>query len=131
MPTPKLTRSAPVLLVKDVVRAAAHWGDQLGFSEQSMWGQPPNFCMVSRDDLTVMLAQVGPGVEVRPHWTVLSKMWSAYFWVDDAEALYHELIERGATIDWHLSLKDYGVKEFGIQDADGHDIAFGQIIEAD
>jgi uncharacterized glyoxalase superfamily protein PhnB len=128
MTTARLTSSAPVLLVKDAVQAAAHWREKLGFTDQEMYGHPPDFCMVRRDGLTVMLAQVGPGVEIRPHWTVVEKMWSAYFWVDDAEALYNELIERGATIDWTLGVKAYGVKEFGIQDIDGHDIAFGQIL---
>lgn len=124
----KLTGTAPVLLVKDVVQAAAHWGEKLGFTEQDMFGSPPDFCMVRRDGLTLMLAQVGRGVAVRPHWTVVNKLWSAYFWVDDVDSLYAELIERGATIDWTLGVKPYGVKEFGIQDADGHDIAFGQVL---
>jgi uncharacterized glyoxalase superfamily protein PhnB len=124
----KLTRSAPVLLVKDVIQAAAYWGEKLGFSEQDMHGHPPHFCMATRDGLTVMLAKVGAGVEIRPHWTVVEKLWSAYFWVDDAEALYKEMIERGASIDWTLYTTPYGVKEFGIQDLDGHDIAFGQIL---
>jgi uncharacterized glyoxalase superfamily protein PhnB len=128
MPIAKLTASAPVLLVKDVIQAAAHWGEKLGFSDQSLHNHPPDFCMASRDGLTIMLAQVGPGVAIRPHWTVVGKLWSAYFWVDDAEVLYKEMIERGATIDWGLSIKPYGVKEFGIQDIDGHDIAFGQIL---
>ena len=128
MSTAKLTRSAPVLLVKDVIQAAAHWGEKLGFADQELFNHPPDFCMVRRDQLTVMLAQVGPGVAIRPHWTVVGKLWSAYFWVDDAEALYKEFIERGATIDWGLPMKPYGVKEFGIQDLDGHDIAFGQIV---
>lgn len=126
--TAVLTGHAPVLLVKDVVQAAAHWGEKLGFVEQEMFNHPPDFCMVQRDQLTVMLAQVGPGVDIRPHWTVVGKMWSIYFWVDDVDALYAEFIQRGATIDWGLSMKPYGVKEFGIQDADGHDIAFGQIL---
>jgi hypothetical protein len=72
--TARLTGTAPVLLVKDVVKAAAHWGEKLGFSNQEMFGSPPNFCMARRDDLTIMLAQVGHGVDVRPHWTVVGKL---------------------------------------------------------
>ncbi len=34
----------------------------------------------------------------------------------------------GATIDYELGMKPYGVKEFGINDPDGYDIAFGQIM---
>jgi hypothetical protein len=53
---------------------------------------------------------------------------SVYFWVDDVEAMYSELRERGAKIDYELSDKPYGCREFAIQDLDGHDIAFGQCI---
>ena len=53
-------------------------------------------------------------------------MWNIYFWVEDAEAFYEELKDLGATIDYELGDKDYGCREFGIQDLDGYDIAFGQ-----
>jgi hypothetical protein len=42
--------------------------------------------------------------------------------------LHAEFVKRGAQIDYGLGVKDYGIKEFGIQDLDGHDIAFGQRI---
>ena len=35
----------------------------------------------------------------------------------------------GATIDYEPRIEEYGVKEFGIQDLDGYDIAFGQDLE--
>ena len=46
--------------------------------------------------------------------------------VADAEAIFVEIKERGATIDYELCVQEYGVKEFGVQDLDGYDIAFGQ-----
>ena len=55
-------------------------------------------------------------------------MWDAYFWVDDAEAIYAEFQASGANIDYSLYVAPHGVKEFGIQDLDDHDIAFGQVI---
>ena len=56
-------------------------------------------------------------------------MWNVYFWVDDAAKIYEEMKQSGAIIDYHLEEKDYGCLEFGIQDLDGYDIAFGQILE--
>jgi hypothetical protein len=56
-------------------------------------------------------------------------MWDIYFWVDDVDAIYEELRERGAIIDYHLGVKPYGVKEFGVQDVDDHDIGFGQVLD--
>lgn len=120
---------APVLLVRDVVGAADYYRDKLGFSYDRFWGEPANFCMVRRSGLTVMLSQVSPHTKIVSHWQVVDKMWDAYFWVDDIDALYAEYQQSGAKIDYSLHQKPYGVKEFGIQDLDGHDIAFGQVVE--
>ena len=126
--TPKLIGSAPVLLVADVVKAANYYRDQLGFAYDRFWGEPPNFCMVQRDGFIVMLAQACAGTPLTPHWKIVHQMWNAYFWCDAVEALHAEFVKRGAKIDYGLSHKPYGIKEFGIQDLDGHDIAFGQKI---
>jgi len=49
--------------------------------------------------------------------------------VDDVDALYAELQASGAIIDYTLYVTPWGTKEFGVQDLDGHDIAFGQILK--
>jgi hypothetical protein len=93
-----------------------------------MWGDPPDFCMVARDGHTVMLSQAPADAALVPNWRVVDKMWDIYFWVDDVDAIYEEFQQRGAIIDYSLGIKPYGVKEFGVQDVDDHDIAFGQIM---
>lgn len=125
----KFQRVAPVLLVRDVITAADYYRDKLGFAYDQLWGEPPNFCMVQRDGLTVMLSQVQAGTKITLNWQVVDKMWDAYFWVDDVESVYEEYQKSGAIIDYSLHLKPYGVKEFGVQDLDGHDIAIGELIE--
>ncbi|MBA3867643.1 MAG: bleomycin resistance protein [Anaerolineae bacterium] len=124
----KITDSAPVLLVKDVVKSAAYWRDKLGFTEQSLFGQPTNFAIIRRDSFTVMLAQVEPEQTFVSNYHVVEKMWDVYFWVDDADAIYAEFQASGAMIDYSLYIAPHGVKEFGVQDLDDHDIAFGQVI---
>ena len=124
----KILSVAPVLLVRDVVKSANYYRDKLGFSYDRLWGDPPNFCMVRRDGLTVMLSEAPKEAEITPNWRVVEKMWNVYFWVEDVEALYTEYKQNGAKIDYKLGLKAYGVKEFGVQDPDGHDIAFGQLV---
>jgi len=122
----KLTEVAPVLLVADVVKASEHYRDKLGFEDVDLFGEPPNFAILRRDGLAVMLAQKGRGVKHLPNWRVVDKTVNIYFWVDDAEALYAELQQRGATIDYTIYTTPWGTREFGVQDADDHDIAFGQ-----
>lgn len=125
----KITASAPVLIVKDVVKSADYFRDKLGFTQVEFYGEPPDFCMTSRDNYTVMLAQVDdPKTVVVPNWKIVEKMWNIYFWVDDVDAIYTEFQASGAIIDYSLHTKSYGVREFGVQDLDDHDIAFGQII---
>ncbi|MCR9123624.1 MAG: bleomycin resistance protein [Phyllobacteriaceae bacterium] len=124
----KLTDQAPVLLVRDVVKSAAYWRDCLGFKER-LWGDPPGFAICRRDACFIMLSQAPEGHEIVPNWKIVDKMWNAYFWVDDARAIYAEFQASGARIDYSLYEAPYGVLEFGIQDLDGHDIAFGQDLD--
>lgn len=124
----KLTGTASVLLVKDVVRAAEYYRDRLGFSYERFWGHPPDFVILRRDGLSLMLHQPRPGLAIVPHWKVSPGMWNVYFWVDDVDELYADYTSKGATIDYGLGNKPYGIREFGIQDLDGYDIGFGQPI---
>jgi len=123
-----ITSSAPVLLVRDVVKAAEYYRDKLGFTYDRFWNEPPSFVILHRDNCAVMLQRVEDPTKVVPNWTIVSNMWDIYFWVDDVDAMYAEMGERGATIDYTLCTQPYGCREFGVQDLDGHDIAFGQII---
>jgi hypothetical protein len=124
----KITASAPILLVKDIMQSAAYFRDKLGFTDQNLYGSPTNFAIIRRDGIAVMLAQLGVGQSVKPYWQVVDKMWNIYFWVDDADALYAEFGKSGAIIDYTIYNTPWGVREFGVQDLDDHDIAFGQII---
>lgn len=125
---PALIASAPVLLVRDVVASADYFRDAVGFSYDKFYGEPPDFCIPQRDGHYLMLAQVEARVQPPPFWRIRDKMWNAYFWVDDADALCAELSGRGAKIDYGPCTQPYGVREFGIQDLDDHDIGFGQVL---
>jgi len=124
----KLTSCATVLLVRDVVAGAHHYRDRLGFSFARFWGEPPHFVILERDNCRLMLQRAPDHHVVVPHWKIVAGLWNAYFWVDDADALFAEFKRRGARIDYEIHDKPYGIREFGIQDLDGHDIGFGSPI---
>lgn len=124
----KLTASSPVLVVRDVVAAANHYRDAMGFTYDRFWGHPPNFVILKRDGMFVMLHQAKDPKHIVPHWKVAEKLWNIYFWVSDVDALHSEFVARGATIDYGPCNQPYGCREFGTQDLDGHDIGFGQVI---
>lgn len=124
--TAKILQQAPVLFAADLPASVAYWRDKVGFKVLGVWGEPPDFAILARDEVHVMLSQAPAGHEVVPYWRVKDKLWNAYFWVDDAAALFEELKGRGAAIDYELCEQPYGVLEFGIQDLDDQDIGFGQ-----
>ena len=125
----KIVGSAPILLVRDVVASANYYRDKVGFSYHRFWGEPPCFCILWRDSFHLMLSEVAEPAAIVPHYRNVENMWNVYFWVDDADALYQELKERGAAIDYELCDQPYGCREFGIRDLDDYDIAFGQDLE--
>ena len=121
----KVTAVAPVLLVRDVVASAEYFRDCVGF-EFELHNEPADFAICWRDQARLMLAQCDEPTP--PHWKVVDKTWNVYFWEDNADEIYEELIAKGAKIDYSIHNKPYGVREFGIQDLDDHDIAFGQVL---
>ncbi len=125
----RILRVAPVLLVRDLGASVAFWRDRAGFETERVFGDPPTFAMPTRGGVTVMLAQAPAGSEPPlPNWKVAGATNQMYLWTDDAASLYEELRGRGAPIDFTLYDTPWGTREFGIQDPDEHDIAFGQIL---
>jgi catechol 2,3-dioxygenase-like lactoylglutathione lyase family enzyme len=120
-----LTGISPVLLVADLERSVAYFVERLGFHCQ-VQGDPPNFATADRDAATILLALADQPERLVPYWRIVDKMWNAYIRVDDVDAIYAEVQERGAGIDYTIYDAPYGFREFGVQDPDGHDIAFGQ-----
>jgi uncharacterized glyoxalase superfamily protein PhnB len=124
---PQITASAPVLLVRDVGASAKYYQECVGFTGSHFYGEPPSFCILEWGGFYLMLAQADAD-KIIPFWKVRDKTCNAYFWVDDADALYAEMKASGAKMDYGPCTQPYGVREFGIQDLDGHDVSFGQIL---
>jgi len=121
------TGIAPVLLVGDIAASIAYWRDKVGF-EAETFPQAPLFAILKRGAARIMLQQAEAGAQIVPNWRLSEKTSDVFVWVDDARALYEELVKRGAFIDWELYRAPYGAWEFGIQDLDDHDIAFAQLL---
>src|SRR5690606_15907251 len=104
---PRILASAPVLLVKDVVHSANWYRDKLGFIITGLYGEPPNFAILHRDEHYIMFSHA-PAKDIKPNWKIVDKTWNVYFWVQDVETLYRQFIDSGATIDYTLHTKPYG-----------------------
>lgn len=126
----KLLCSAPYFPVADVAASARHYQDTLGFSLKYSAGSPPQFAIVHRDGLAIMLRLVPEPARIRPNESQ-GGTWDAFFWVDDAAALHAELAGRGAQVVYGpLVQESYGMLEFAVRDGDGHVLGFGQSLPA-
>jgi uncharacterized glyoxalase superfamily protein PhnB len=126
----RLTGHATVLLVDDVRRAADYYRDRLGFEIGFYEANPEHYAQAKRDACYVHFAHF-EGATPRPNCReVPPDMFDAYFWVDDVDALYRELVERGAEPHGPPALQEYGFHEFRVTDAHGYVLAFGRAARA-
>ena len=51
----KFVQSATTLEVKDIKASEAFYREKLGFRPGLFFGEPPTFCIISRDDVTIFL----------------------------------------------------------------------------
>jgi predicted enzyme related to lactoylglutathione lyase len=113
---------APYFIVDDVVATANFYRDKLGFSYDRFWGDPPMFCMVGRNGITIMLSrQKG----VHPNG---ADSWDAYLWIDDADSLRNEFVAKGVKIVRELCDQEYDMRDFDILDCNGYRLCFGHHI---
>lgn len=117
-------QAAPVLLVNDVVKAAAYYTDKLGFTVERFWGEPPTFTIAERDGVSIMLNQVDAGDSFRPNGDYDGRF-SVYLYVDDADALHAEFAAKGADIVCPPEDQPYKMREFQVRDLDGHVLGCG------
>ena len=120
-----IEQATPVLLCSDIERTAAWLRDALGF-ETEQHGEPANFLIGKRDGQRIMYALTEQ--RIVPNWQIVENMWNVYLRTPDVDAMYAEMAERGTAIDYTICNQPWGMREFGVQDPDGHDIGFGQPI---
>lgn len=113
-------RAMPVLQVRDVTASAAFY-EKLGFANHGFWGDPPDFAIVQRGEVTLALDKSeGGGAIPSNQW------WAAYVYVDDVDALHEEFAGLGLESLSEPCDEVYGCRDFDVVDPDDHRIAFGQ-----
>ena len=130
-PATQLLRSAPYFPVADIEQSAAHYEGVLGFRREYIAGTPPQFAIMSRDGLAIMLRLVPAPDRISPN-EKQGGTWDAFFWVRNARALYAELRANGADIVYGPILQEaYQMEEFAVRDYDGYVLGFGQPLPKD
>jgi predicted enzyme related to lactoylglutathione lyase len=122
----QIVRSAPYFPVPDVAAAASHYETVLGFSREYVADDPPQFAIMSRDGFPIMLRLVSGSTPVVPNERQ-GGSWDVFFWINDAQSLYEELVANGADIVYGPVIRaEYQMKELAVRDRDGYILGFGQ-----
>ena len=115
-----LTGMQPVLAVDDLSADVRYYVNQLGFSLDWTWGEPPVRAGLVRDGFELQLVsdrRFAPSCPSR-----------IYFLVRDVDAYYTECVERGVEIDLPLEDRSFGMRDFRVVDPSGNVLAFGQAL---
>ena len=108
-------QSAPLLLVPDVAATASFYRGVLGFKSDP-GAETPEYTVVWRDNAAVHLTN-GEGTPTGVR---------IFFWVKDVNALYEEVLKRGAAIAVPIQTRPYGIRDFSLRDPNGVVVVLGQ-----
>jgi predicted enzyme related to lactoylglutathione lyase len=118
------------LLVDDVVQTVEYYRDALGFEVDFVYGDPPAYGSVSRNDAiinftrseppgrrnSVVSAGQGNGVDV-------------LLVVSDVDEIYAELKQRGVKVLGEPVSHDYGMRDFQVEDCNQYRLALAEELE--
>ena len=122
----QLLRSAPYFPVADVERTAAYYERTLGFQRAYATGSPPEFAIMMRDDLSIMLRRVREPEHISPNERQ-GGTWDVFCWVRDVRELHAKLRESGAAMVYEVTFQAaYNMDEFAVRDLNGYVLGFGQ-----
>jgi catechol 2,3-dioxygenase-like lactoylglutathione lyase family enzyme len=108
----------PTLFVRDLATALDYYTRKLGFRFDFDWGDPPTFAGISLDKVQMFLAQGDPnpaGCQV-------------FFAVGDADELHALHRRNGVKILCPPTDRAWAIRDYEVEDADGHRLIFGHYI---
>ena len=107
---------ATVLHVKDMALSLAYCRDKLGFAVTFSWEDPPRYVCLCLGDCAIHLNAYTPPT-ASSHVAIFCK---------GINALYDELTARRVAIAVSIADWPYGMRDFSVDDPDGHRLDFGQ-----
>ena len=111
----QVIQGASVIQVKDPEQTARYYRDKLGFEYD--FGSE-RYSVVWRDNAAV-------------HFTKSDRPASGvgiFLWVKDADKVYEEVRSNGAEIKVEIGDREYGIRDFGVEDINGLEVTIGQDI---
>jgi hypothetical protein len=122
----RLTKIIPQFVVPDVVLAAEHYIEKLGFKLLGYFLDPPVYAMVARDDVEIHFGKADDGVAA-PGSKLRTKVGlDAYIHVVDLDTVYSDLQSRGANFVEGPIVRVYKMREITVEDLNGFRLIFGE-----
>ncbi len=123
-----LTYISPFFIVDSLRNSVSFYTGKLGFKIRYMGpDDDPFYAMIGRDQVSIMLKEIAPGVKPVPNHTRHEwARWDAYISTEDPDTLFEEY--QSAGIRFHRPLRDDedGLRGFEVADADGYILFFGR-----
>lgn len=116
----KIVGTRYVLAVKDLIKSADYYINQLGFT--SLWNDD-GWHFLNREKFIVML---GECPDDRSAFETMNHSYFAYIDIENIDELHHEYRSKGVELLSEIENKPWGQREFSIRTVDGHRIMFGE-----
>ncbi len=113
-----LVGAATVFVVSDIDQSLAYYRDALGFQVTFQYGEPSFYVCLCRDEVALHLLAASKTKQLPGHGGLC-------VFVKDVDAVYAELLERGAKVVKPPQDYDYGMRDFDLIDLDGNRIPYG------
>ena len=97
----------PELPSANLERSARYYTEKLGFTRQ--WAFP-DIISISRDDVAIFFRKTEERITPQVHW----------IFSEDVDATHTEMKEAGAAIVEPIENKPWGLRQFTVEDPDGH-----------
>jgi len=114
----------PHLPYSDVARASAWLSATFGFTEHFRYGDPVQGAQMHRGDAWIMLSKSRPG-RASP-MEIGCDTQSLTIFVEDVDAHYAHSKSAGAQIVEELHVTEYGERQYGVRDLEGHHWLFSR-----
>ncbi len=118
-----INRTRFVIAVPDLKISSAFYRDVLGFSIHQI--PDPGFLFYVSGECTIFAGECSD--EIHPS-KLGDHSYFAYLEIDDIDAYYESVCAKGAKIRKPLRDEPWGMREFGVETADGHRIMFASQI---
>ena len=117
----QLSHHATILPVVNPEESLCYYTDLLGFRCTFKWENPVSYAVIKKDEISIHLVKTDHNIQVSRHP-------QAYIFCFNVDQIYEELNEEGVSFLEPLHITNYKMKEFSVQDPDGHILIFGQEI---